>query len=139
MGPGDFLPPVLSNFFRNKYLLYNINCIFTWIFTVRLTQKFGVLSNKIKSIDEIFLISVAGLVWLFRSYWIGRMLNPLFTNIGLFFSFILVPLLAFFSIAIIVIASLYDLEIVFNRKICNRKKFLFRIKKSNVVTEREVR
>lgn len=121
MNPSDFIPPELSDYFGIPTFSVILIIFILGFITIRFTQKHGALKKDIKSLDEIFLIVIIGLVWLFRLYWSYRMLNPLFKDPGLYFSFWLIPIFGFLSIAIIIYASIHDGEIILNRPIRSRK------------------
>ena len=116
-----FLPEELSQYFGIPLYAIIIIVFILGFITSRLTQKHGALKKRLNSFDDIFLIVVIGLVWLFRIYWTFRMLNPLFNDPELFFSFWLVPIVAFMSLALIIVSSINDFEIIFNRPIRSRK------------------
>jgi hypothetical protein len=143
MGPSDFIPKELGEFFGIPLFSVIIIVFLTGFFTIRLTQKNGNLDKNTKSIDDIFLISVVGLVWIFRLYWCYRMLNPLFQNPDKYFSFLLVPIFGFLSIVIIIFASIHDAEIILNKKIRRRKqkiKLFYRLfkKGKQYITPKEI-
>jgi hypothetical protein len=126
MGPGDLLPPELGEYFGITLFYLIIIVLFVGFIVLRLSQKFGVLSKNIKSLDEVFLITIFGLVILFRLEWIYRMWSPLFTKTQIYLSFWLVPLFSVLVTFLIIIVFIYDAEIVFDKKIFsrNQKKIL---------------
>jgi hypothetical protein len=121
MGPGDFLPAELSEYFGISLYVIILFVFILGFITVRLTQKYGNLNHNLKSLDDIFLIVIIGLVWFFRLQWIYRISIPAFNNLEVYLSLWLLPAVTILSIFLVIYASVHDAEIIFNRAIRSRK------------------
>lgn len=122
MGPSDLIPQEMSDYFGIPIYVVILLVFILGFITIRATQKFGLLKKELNSLDEIFLIVITGLAWIFRLFWGYQMLNPLVKDPKLFFSFWIVPAAALISIIVIIMVSIHDLEIILNRNIRRRTK-----------------
>lgn len=122
MGPGDLLPSELSKYFGFDLFYLIIIVLFFGFITLRLSQKYGSLDKDLKSLDEIFLITLMGLAIAFRLHWLYRMWIPAITKPELFLSFWLVPLFSVLVTILVIMVSIYDAEIVLKRRILSRKE-----------------